>query len=170
MEDLFDIPPEPKPIIAEPSPEPSPKPEPVKVKKKRKPLSDERKKQLREQLAKGRATSLAKRQARAKSNKITKAKKTLNELVPEKEEPKVEPKENIKMEIKKVKEKTPDTQQLILNKLIALEQRMNKSTQLQEKKKEVVIEKSKPIPITAKQIQKEVLTYQNAFKSRRRRW
>tara|TARA_R110000737_G_scaffold97135_1_gene131280 strand:+ start:259 stop:783 length:525 start_codon:yes stop_codon:yes gene_type:complete len=61
----------------EPTPEPvhEPVPEPVKkVKKKRKPLSDERKAQLRENLRKGRETSLKNRKAKATNKKVKKEK------------------------------------------------------------------------------------------------
>lgn len=50
-----------------------------KVKKPRKPMSDERKAQLREQLKKGRETALANRQKKAKLKKIEKEEKSKDE-------------------------------------------------------------------------------------------
>tara|TARA_R110001606_G_scaffold399263_1_gene582926 strand:+ start:1280 stop:1825 length:546 start_codon:yes stop_codon:yes gene_type:complete len=59
----------------EPTPEPEPEPEPAPKKKGgRKPLTAERKAQLKEQLARGRATSLAKRRNNGKIKKLNKAK------------------------------------------------------------------------------------------------
>ena len=58
-----------------PEPIPEPIPEPVKKpKKKRKPLSEERKAQLRENLRKGRETSLKNRKAKATNKKVKKEK------------------------------------------------------------------------------------------------
>tara|TARA_R110002167_G_scaffold113510_2_gene286565 strand:- start:1519 stop:2079 length:561 start_codon:yes stop_codon:yes gene_type:complete len=66
---------EPEPEIDEPEPEPEPEPAPVPKKKGgRKPLTPERKAQLKEQLARGRATSLAKRRNNGKLKKLNKAK------------------------------------------------------------------------------------------------
>ena len=74
LNEIFEIPKEPEP---EPEPEPekskpepekpmeAPKEKPTKAKKPKKPLTDERKLQLKEQLAKGRATALKNRQAKA---------------------------------------------------------------------------------------------------------
>ena len=59
-------------VVIEPD---EPDPEPVKKpKKKRKALSEERKAQLRENLKKGRATSLKNRQSKAVKNKVKKEK------------------------------------------------------------------------------------------------
>ena len=52
---------------------------PKKLKKPRKPMSDERKEQLRQNLIKGRATSLANRQKKAKTKGTFKKVKTLEE-------------------------------------------------------------------------------------------
>ena len=76
LNEIFEIPKEPEPEKSKPEPEPNPEPEPekpmeapkekvVKPKKPKKPLSDERKLQIKEQLAKGRATALKNRQAKA---------------------------------------------------------------------------------------------------------
>ena len=67
-EEVFEKQIEPNNVIIEPD-------EPVKKpKKKRKPLSEERKAQLRENLRKGRATSLKNRQSKAVKNKVKKEK------------------------------------------------------------------------------------------------
>jgi hypothetical protein len=63
---------EPVTLVVEPVAEAEPVDEPVaeppkRVKKPRKPMSDERKEQLRQNLIKGRATSLANRQKKAKT-------------------------------------------------------------------------------------------------------
>ena len=67
-EEVFEKQTESNNIVVEPD-------EPVKKpKKKRKPLSEERKAQLRENLRKGRATSLKNRQSKAVKNKVKKEK------------------------------------------------------------------------------------------------
>jgi len=73
LNEIFEIPkepekpdPEPEKAKAEPEkPLDAPKEKVVKPKKPKKPLTDERKLQLKEQLAKGRATALKNRQAKA---------------------------------------------------------------------------------------------------------
>ena len=72
LNEIFEIPKEPEPekSLDAPKPEPekpleAPKEKVVKPKKPKKPLTDERKLQLKEQLAKGRATALKNRQAKA---------------------------------------------------------------------------------------------------------
>ena len=68
LNEIFEIPKEPEPEKPKPEPEKSldaPKEKVVKPKKPKKPLTDERKLQLKEQLAKGRATALKNRQAKA---------------------------------------------------------------------------------------------------------
>ena len=72
LNEIFEIPkepePEPEPEKSKPEPEKpmeAPKEKPTKAKKPKKPLTDERKLQLKEQLAKGRATALKNRQAKA---------------------------------------------------------------------------------------------------------
>ena len=73
LNEIFEIPkepekPEPEPEKAKAEPEKpldAPKEKVVKPKKPKKPLTDERKLQLKEQLAKGRATALKNRQAKA---------------------------------------------------------------------------------------------------------
>ncbi len=60
--------------VNSPEPEPEPEPEPAPKRKGRKPLSDERKAQLRAQLARGRESSLKKRQNNSKLRKLKKAK------------------------------------------------------------------------------------------------
>ena len=70
---------------AEVEPEPEPEPEPEKVKRKRKPMSEERKAQLREQLKKGRETSLKNRQAKASKKKTFKKAVSLEDQEKEEE-------------------------------------------------------------------------------------
>ena len=68
LNEIFEIPKEPEPEKAKAEPEKpldAPKEKVVKPKKPKKPLTDERKLQLKEQLAKGRATALKNRQAKA---------------------------------------------------------------------------------------------------------
>ena len=74
LNEIFEIPKEPEPEKSLDAPKPKPEPEKpleapkekvVKPKKPKKPLTDERKLQLKEQLAKGRATALKNRQAKA---------------------------------------------------------------------------------------------------------
>ena len=72
-EKVFETP-EPVTLEVEPVDEPivEQEPEPEKVKRKRKPMSDERKAQLREQLKRGRETSLKNRQLKASKKKTFK--------------------------------------------------------------------------------------------------
>jgi len=85
--------------------EPTPK---TKAKKPRKPLDEKTKERLRAQLAKGRATSLAKRRAKREQNKITKAKEIIAEeeqKEAEEEMPSTKTNEELKLELKALKEK-----------------------------------------------------------------
>ena len=85
--------------------ETTPKP---KAKKPRKPLDEATKERLRAQLAKGRATSLAKRRAKREQNKITKAKQIIAEEEQKEEEeemPSTKTNEELKLELKALKEK-----------------------------------------------------------------
>ena len=66
-------------VPTEPEPEPEPEPEVVKPKKIKKPMSDERKAQLKANLIKGRATSLANRKAKAAVKGTFRKVKTLEE-------------------------------------------------------------------------------------------
>ena len=83
LDDLFDEKPKPEPEVREPEPEvkkvsePEPEPEVKPIKKKgkhKKPMSEERRNQLRANLRKGRETSLKKRQAKKESKKLDNAK------------------------------------------------------------------------------------------------
>lgn len=85
------------------------KPKPVKEKKAKKPMSDERKAQLREQLARGRETALKNRQKKALGKKIDReeAEKKLDEKIAKKvlqKDTKDEEIENLKAELKSLKE------------------------------------------------------------------
>jgi len=71
-EPIEEIAPEPE---AEPVPEPEPEPEPEKPKKKKRVISEETKARLRENLKKGRETSLANRKKKAKLKQIEKEEK-----------------------------------------------------------------------------------------------
>ena len=68
--------PEPEPEPIEEEPEPEPEPEPVKPAKKKRVLTEEQKERLRENLKRGRLTSLANRKKKAQLRKIEKEKQT----------------------------------------------------------------------------------------------
>lgn len=68
-------------VVVEQTPDPVPVPAVTKKGKHKKPMSDERKAALREQLVKARAASLAKRQAKAKQKKMQNIKEEEVEMI-----------------------------------------------------------------------------------------
>ena len=96
----------------------------VKVKKPRKPLTEERKAQLREQLKKGRERSLAKRQAGKHAKELQKVKVMESEV-----EQKV---------AKKLKSQAESEQELEERLTIKIKKRLQKEKEEQEKENELI--------------------------------
>ena len=123
--------------------ETTPKP---KAKKARKPLDEATKERLRAQLAKGRATSLAKRRAKREENKITKAKQIIAEEEQKEEDmPSTKTNEELKLELKALKEKMekPKKKKKKLPVIVEESESEEEESEEESEEEEVIIVKKK---------------------------
>lgn len=120
MNELF----EPESAAPPPTEVAAPVAPPAKVKKARKPLSEERKAQLREQLKKGRERSLAKRQAGKQAKELQKVKVMESEV-----EQKV---------AKKLKSQAESEQELEERLTIKIKKRLQKEKEAEDKENELI--------------------------------
>ena len=118
----------------------------TKAKKARKPLDEATKERLRLQLAKGRATSLAKRRAKREQNKITKAKEIIAEEEQKEEDmPSTKTNEELKLELKALKEKMekPKKKKKKLPVIVEESESEEEESEEESEEEEVIIVKKK---------------------------